>query len=225
MKKKNLLPMNLQFFADDEGSHDDSGNGGEDNGSGTENEDSKSGANDEDDEKTFTQSQVSAMMAKEKKEGKKSILKSLGFSSEEEAKNAITLLNTLKDSQKSDKDKLEDTKNKSASEIESVTARAELAESKLTCLENGVDKDCLDDVMAIASLKVDDDNSLEDVIKSMKKDQKYSSFFTSQNRGTGRAPGNNHGDDNDDTGNYGKTLASKSSVKSSSNEKKTSYFD
>lgn len=217
--------MNLQFFADDEGSHDDSENGCEDNGSGTENEDSKGDANDEDDEKTFTQSQVSAMMAKEKKEGKKSILKSLGFSSEEEAKSAITLLNTLKDSQKSDKDKLEDTKNKSASEIESVTARAELAESKLTCLENGVDKDCLDDVMAIASLKVDDDNSLEDVIKSMKKDQKYSSFFTSQNRGTGRAPGNNHGDDKDDTGNYGKTLASKSSAKSSSNEKKTSYFD
>ena len=73
-----LLPLNLQFFADgsDEGNNggNDSSTPAGDNGDKKGNEDqTKSG------EKTFTQEQVTAMMAKEKNEGKRSILKSLGL--------------------------------------------------------------------------------------------------------------------------------------------------
>lgn len=222
MKKKNFLPMNLQFFA--EGDSTDEGKANEGNGSEADvTDDVDEGG--EETEKTFTQSQVSAMMTKEKKEGKMSILKSLGFSNEKEAKDAIALLNALQNSQKSDKEKLDDANEKSQIKLNEVEARAIAAESKLICLENGVDKDCLDDVMAIASSKVDDDNSLEDVIKAMKKDSKYASFFVSKDKGTGKVPGNNSGnDDKDSIGGYGKSLASKA-AKMASSEQKSSYFN
>lgn len=213
---KKLLPMDLQFFAEDGAEDENDGN------EGTQNVENGKEGKDEG-EKMFTQSQVSAMMAKEKKEGKASAIKSLGFSSEKEAKDAIALLKALQDSQKSEEEKLDDVKAKSDDKLKEVESRALAAESKLVCLENGVDKDCLDDVLAIASAKIDDDNSLEDVIKAMKKDAKYASFFVTTNKNTGRTPGNNQegGSSSDD---YGKQLASRTSYTSASSEKQSSYF-
>lgn len=220
MKKKNLLPMKLQFFAE-EGSgnaNDDSGKDSANNNNGDE------GNKDQTDsgEKTFTQSQVSAMMAKEKNEGKKSILKSLGFNTEDEAKDAFKLLKALKDSQKTAEEIAKENEDKHKKEIEEANLRASEAESKLACLENGVDKNSIDDILAIASLKVTKDKSLSDVIKEMKKDNKYSSFFVSGSNGTGSTPGHSNSSDNT-VGEYGKKLAERN--KSSNKETKTSYFD
>ena len=82
MKKKevkNLLPFNLQFFAD----------GGDDPGNEPDNNDNDDNGGSDDDskdsskEKKFTQEEVTRLMTREKKEGRKAAIKSLGFESEE----------------------------------------------------------------------------------------------------------------------------------------------
>lgn len=222
--KKIGIPFDLQMFAEE--ANNDDGNENE-NGSESGSEDS---SNDEDNksEKTFTQSEVNRLMAKEKKEGKKSVLKSLGFNSEKEAQNAFNLLKALTDSQKSEEEKAKENEGKASKEKEDAEQRAMIAEAKLSCLTNGVNKDSIDDVLAIAMLKVSDDKELENVIKDMKKDKRYSSFFTSNSSsgdGTGNPPGHSstakEGDKKTNS-EYGKRLA-QSTIKT--DNKKKSYFD
>ena len=216
MKKeeKQLLPYNLQFFAEDtsgkEDDHDDSDDKGGENKEGSK-----------DDEKKFTQKEVSAMMAKEKKEGRAAAIKALGFKNEEDAKKAVSLLNALLDSQKSEEEKNKDAGNKAQEEKSEAEKRANLAESKLTCLMSGVNKDSIDDVMSIALSKVTDDKDLSKVIEEMKKEKRYASFFGAESgdKGTGGVPG--HSGKKDETkGSFGRELA-KSTQKGS---KKSSYF-
>ena len=64
--------MNLQLFAD----------GGE----GNQNTEPQQGEQNQQQEKTYTQAQVNAMMANEKKQGKNSILRALGIATIEEGK-------------------------------------------------------------------------------------------------------------------------------------------
>ncbi|MBO7695436.1 MAG: hypothetical protein J6T10_22655 [Methanobrevibacter sp.] len=208
---KTMLPLNLQFFAEDDGGN---GNGNEDQTLEKEN----SG------EKTFTQSQVSTMMAKEKNEGRRSILKLLGFSNEEEAKSAIAAYNAFVNSQKDDKEKNADDVKKANEEKSASEARAIAAENKLVCFENGVNKEYIDDVLAIAALKISDEKDLEHVLKDMKKDNKYSSFFTSgkeSSNGTGVNPGHQGGRSSDKQGELGKRLGS---VSNTGKEQKSSFF-
>lgn len=225
MKKKevkNLLPFNLQFFADgedDPGNEPDSNNN-DDNG-GTVGDDD----NDSSKEKKFTQEEVTRLMTREKKEGRKAAIKSLGFESEEEAKKGAALLKALLDSQRSDDEK-EKEKNKNLQNDKSdAEKRANIAESKLSCLLAGVNKDSIDDVLSIALNKVTDDKDLDSVLKDMKKEKRYSSFFDSIDNngkdGTGSDPGHSGEKGGNSKGDYGKNLASKNN---NNNEKKSSYF-
>lgn len=211
-KEKKLLPFNLQFFAE-----------GED---GTEGKDGKPDNNDSGkDEKFFTQEQVTGMMAKEKKEGRKSAFKSLGFDSEEDAQNAIKEFNEYKKTQKTKEELLGDDLKNANSDKQKALERAEKAEQKLSLVSAGVSKDDFDDVLAIAKTKITEDKTLDDVLEDMKKEPKYNSFFgkSSHGSGTGSTPG--HGkrdnDDNDNNGSYGETLAKRSFQK----ETKKSYFN
>ena len=195
MKKENLLNYNLQFFGD-ENSDDASGNkGGTENGDQTP---SESG------DKTFTQAEVTAMMTKEKKEGKRSILKSLGFETEEDAKKAIEAYNKSLEDKKTDDEKKDEKIKSIGIEKDEALSRAKTAESKLACFEAGVNKDYIDDIMAIASTKVTDDKDLSTVIKEMKDDKKYSNFFgtNDESKGTGGNPGhsNQGGESNESIG-------------------------
>ena len=217
------IPFNLQFFAE-EGGSEENGNGGSDDAS-TEGKgsDEESGKEDKA-EKTFTQSEVSAMMAREKKQGKNSVLKSLGFTSEKEAKDAFNLLKALTDSQKSAEEKAKEIEGKATKEKQEAETRAMMAEAKLSCVINGVDKDAVDDVLVIAMAKVTDDKTIDDVLTEMKKEKRYASFFnggTSED-GTGNPPGHSTQGGKSKNWDYGKSLAE--SNKSTSTKKK-SYFD
>lgn len=222
--KKMLLPLNLQFFADgsDEGNNggNDSSTPAGDNGNEKGNEDqTKSG------EKTFTQEQVNAMMAKEKNEGKRSILKSLGFKNEEDAQDAIKKYNEYVEKNKTDEEKNQEKLNKAESDKDKALERAKNAENKLACFNAGISKDYIDDVLAIASFKVSDDKNIDDVLSDMKKDTKYSTFFgDTGNNGTGTTPGHTAGTQGNPFGNeYGKTLGSSNVPKQG--ETKSSYFN
>lgn len=228
MKKKikTLLPLNLQFFAE------------EDNNSGNKDSSTKNNDNPENDNKddgnkedqansggkTFTQEEVTRMMAKEKKEGRNAAIKALGFTNEEEAKKAADLLKALLDSQKSESEKEKENNQKKKTDKEEAEQRANNAEAKLSCFLAGVNKDSIDDVLSIAMTKVDDNNDLSKVLEEMKKNKRYSSFFggsSEEDGGTGNPPGHSKDNKNSEKGSYGKRLAT---ANTSDKKKESNYF-
>lgn len=201
MKNDNLMKMNLQFFADEgaggsagAGSNDNAGGndgsnsgnneGSNNNGNQTppDNDDGKAGASG----KTFTQEELSAVAATEKKQGKQSILNLFGVKNEKEAKEQAEAFKKWQESQKDTEQKLKD----SQTNLAEAQAKAKQAEDKLALMTAGVNKDSLDDALAIAALKVTDDKDLAAVLEEMKKDPKYKGFFgTSGSAGTGSSTG------------------------------------
>lgn len=242
--KSTLLPFNLQFFADGGSTSKEDTKGAAENNDGNDDEEGEEeeledegedGDSEEDTGKktktkdkklSLTQTQLTRMMAKEKKEGRKSILSKLGFKSEEEAQSAAKLLSTLLESQKTDEQKKADAEKN----LQSANERALMAEYKLSCVLNGVSKDSIDDVLAIAMSKVDEDTTLDDVLESMKKEARYKGFFQDgssseegESKGTGRTPNQKKGSKTNN-GEYGKTLAERNRPGASKTEGKKTYF-
>lgn len=205
---KKMFPLNLQFFAEaDDADNDD-----------TQVDDvqtDKDDGADDDSKKTFTQEEVNSLLSASKKETKKSVLKSLGFKSEAEAKNSISVLNKLFDNDNGGSDN-NDSGNDEAKK------RAEIAEAKVTCLMAGVEKSCIEDVIAIANKKVTSEKDLSKVLDEMKEQERYSSFFSSENSGTGSDPGHS-GPSDSKSENYGKKIAE--SNKSNNSNGKSNFFD
>ena len=224
MKNRELkgLPFNLQFFAEENGDEGQNGDGQANGDEGSKGNENGSGEQNKNTEKTFTQQQVNDMMAKEKKQGKQAMLNALGFKSEQEAKDSINLLKALQESQKSEEQKQEEAKKAALEDKEKAEQRAILAESKLTCIENGVNKESVEDVLTIAMSKVSDDKTLESVIADMKKEKRYTSFFVDGNEGgsngTGTTPSHSSSKkQNEDD--YGKKLAERYNAKQSGDTK------
>ena len=200
---------------DDDVNDDDIDDDDDDNAEGSNQ--NKSG------EKTFTQSQVTAMLTKEKKEGRRSMLRSLGFKSEAEAKSTLGLLQQLMG--KNSEDKNEPASNtEDDAETKTALQRAENAEAKLACVTAGVNKESIDDVLAIARLKVTDKKDLETVLVEMSKEAKYTSFFSGEqsSKGTGSDPGHLKDKKSTQAGSYGARLAASSVQKKDTN--KSTYF-
>lgn len=213
MRKKKLFPLELQFFAE-----------GDDNNSGSDEKKNEENNQNKSDEKMFTQEQVNNMMAKEKHEGKRSVLSALGFKTEEEAKSAVSLYNALVNSQKSEEEKHKSELDKANEEKTESLKRAEAAENKLACFEAGVNKDSIDDVMAIAVTKITENKDLGKVLSEMKKDNKYAAFFETEkgSDGTGHNPGHMGSGSFGKAGDYGKNLGAAFAKKDE--QKKSSYF-
>lgn len=214
---KQMLPMHLQFFADgNEGNEPDN----PDVGSlmGGDEPDNDGGKSD----KTFTQAEVTAMMTREKKEGRRALLNQLGFKTEGEAKQAVALYTTLLESQKSEDQKKLDAAAKLGDAKADAEQRAEAAENKLSCVMAGVNNDSLEDVLAIAKTKVTDEKNLDQVLVEMKKEQRYVNFFKgteSTSGGTGSEPGHGYKNEGNEKGAFGKRLADANKP-----AKKSSYF-
>lgn len=234
MRKDFLMPLNLQFFAepdDDSKKDDDKDSNG---GSSDDSDDEPDDSDDSDDDsgkdkgksKTFTQTEVKRMMTKEKREGRKAMLNSLGFKTEEEAKKASAFYNSYVESQKTDAEKDAEKQKSLEDDKSSAEKRAEEAEMKLACLMAGVNKESVEDIMAIAKNKVTEDTSLEDVLGEMRKQPKYSTFFEEsedkqKDDGTGNNSGHTKKKGDEKKGSYGKRLAESTSKSSG---KKSSYF-
>lgn len=232
-ENKPFRPFNLQFFGggtDDDNIDDPADGDVDESGAGDDaGDDEEDGNQHRTGEKTFTQKQVTALMAREKKEGRRSVLKALGFKSEAEAKSALSVLQLIsKVSGQSNQDAADaeddDTADTALSEAQK---RAEAAENKLACISAGVNKESIDDALAVAQLKVTDKKDLATVLAEMSKLPKYASFFdTSQEGedgeedGTGSTPGHSK-KDSKKAGSYGKRLAEGSRSKT---EQKSTYF-
>lgn len=173
------MPMNLQHFAEpsNQDKDDDHGDDNNDDSDGDDNDDDSDGEGNKDNEKKFTQADMTATAAKEKKQGRAAAFREMGFKSEKEAKAQLEAFRKYQESQLTPEQK-------TAAQIQQINddksdaeKRAEAAENKLAAIQAGVKKDAVDDAVAIAMMKLEDGKSLEDVLGEMKTQPRYKGFF------------------------------------------------
>lgn len=201
-----MKKIGLQFFAegDDKGTDQNEDKSGEDKGTET---------------KTFTQAEINRMMTAEKNQGRMAILKELGL--EGDAKDAKKLIDAYKADQEAKKtetqkkdDAIKDLTEKEKAAVE----KAAKIEAKFTAVEAGVNMEFLDDVLAIATIKVTETKDLKTVIEEMK--TKYPSFFTKtetkEEKGTGGSVGGGKKTEDKETESLGERLGKKNAVQTKS---------
>lgn len=170
--------MNLQHFAEPSDQDKDDQDGNEDDDSdGDDHDDDSDDGNNKDDEKKFTQADMTATAAKEKKQGRAAAFREMGFKSEKEAKAQLEAFRKYQESQLTPEQKTAAQIQQANDDKSDAEKRAEAAENKLAAIQAGVKKDAVDDAVAIAMMKVEDGKSLEDVLAEMKAQPRYKGFF------------------------------------------------
>lgn len=107
--------------------------------------------------KTFTQDDVSGLVAKETKKAQEKLLKSLGVTDFNTAKEGLQKYNEMIESQKTDQQRKEEELTTYQTKYQQEQERALTLESKLAALELNVNKDYLDDVLLLAKAKGGED--------------------------------------------------------------------
>ena len=175
--KNTLKGIGLQFFAEGgEGDPSTGDNGSE--GEGIKGTGNQSG-------KTFTQEDVNALLKKEKESAKKALLKELGVEDAKSAKEGLVKYKEILEKDKTDAQKAQDTATAAEKAKQEAENRALLAEAKVEVLSAGCKPEYLEDVITLALRKVSDDKDLSAVVKEMKGEPKYSTFFEESNSGSG----------------------------------------
>lgn len=189
-----VMPMNLQHFAEpsDQDKDDDKDGNEDDDSDGDDHDDDSDDEGNKDNEKKFTQAEMTATAAKEKKQGRAAAFREMGFKSEKEAKAQLEAFRKYQESQLTPEQKTAAQIQQANDDKSDAEKRAEAAENKLAAIQAGVKKDAVDDAVAIAMMKVEDGKSLEDVLGEMKTQPRYKGFFDGS-------------DDDDDKGGKGGT--------------------
>ena len=197
--------MNLQHFAEpsDQNKDDDHDGNGDDDSDGDDHDDDSDDEGSKDNEKKFTQAEMTATAAKEKKQGRAAAFREMGFKSEKEAKAQLEAFRKYQESQLTPEQKTAAQIQQANDDKSEAEKRAEAAENKLAAIQAGVKKDAVDDAVAIAMMKVEEGKSLEDVLGEMKTQPRYKGFFD----------GSDDDDDNGGKGGTGTSVRHKSSKK------------
>lgn len=171
--------------------------------------------------KTFTQDEVTAMMTREKQQGRSSAYNKLGIDPSDD-----DMMAKVQEFVKSLAPKGDDAVAAAEQKLREAEAKVQIAETKAELLEAGIVPGFVDDAMVLVRAKLDEDTDTAKAIGELKK--KFPQWFTStvigaqQFRGTGSNPQSQEGAGaGDDKGSLGKRLAA--SRKSS--QPKRSYFD
>lgn len=159
--------------------------------------------------RVFTQEEVNKMMAKEKREGKLSVLKELGVEDVKNAKDGLKRYQDYLDSQKTEAEKAQAEVQRLTQEKAELEEKARMADIQVAALKNGIKADFLEDAIILAQNKKTDAMTYDDIFNELK--QSYPSFVgtvqTSAPKGTGDLPkptATQHQSMADD---YGKRLA------------------
>lgn len=172
LTKRFVLPLKLQLFAEP----------GEGGGEGGKVEEKK-------EDKTFTQEELNSIAKKEKEEGKKAILKELGFEDVKTVKDGLAELKKWQETQKTEAEKAADILKEKEKVANEANGKLKVVQAKLDAIKGGVNPKFVDDVVALAMIKVSDDKDLNAVLEEMKKT--YPNFFVESdeddegNKGTG----------------------------------------
>ena len=124
--------------------------------------------------KTFTQEEVTGLVAKEAKKAQEKIFKDLGFENFKSAKEGLQQLKEWKDSQKSEAEKQSEALAAKEKELELALSDKKNLEAKLSALTLGVNAESVDDVITLSARLVSDEVSIEDAIGQVL--QKYPQF-------------------------------------------------
>lgn len=216
--KNTLKNIGLQFFAEEGGSGSE-GAGGEGTGpEGTGEQPGESGSNAS---KTFTQSDVNALLKKEKEAAKKALLKELGVEDAKTAKEGLAKYKEILEKDQTEADKAKGALDESEKAKKAAEDRAILAEAKVEVLSAGCKPDYLEDVIALAMCRATDDKDIKAVVADMKKDSKYAVFFGEEEDSSGTGGGSGYRKQGKDTdpGAFGKRLGA------TPTPKKNPYFN
>lgn len=124
-------------------------------------------------EKTFTQEEVSKMLAKEKRQGRQAVLRAMGLDPSE--KGVEKRVKDALDAQKTDAEKASDSLKLAEQATREALERADVAERKLLALTAGCNADALDDVISLAMVKTNEDTDFPKALAMVKK--KYPAMF------------------------------------------------
>ena len=222
-----MYRWNRVFFAPDGNGAgtDTSGQQGSDNNSGSDSSDNAGNQNQQQNSgATFSQADLNRIGAQEKANGKKSMLKELGFEDEKSAKEAMTKFKEWQASQKSEAEKIQDKINAATTAQTAAETRAQAAENKLEIIKAGGNAKFVDDIMALISVRVNDSTDFAKALEAVKKD--HPSFFgtdlNSGDSGTGGGLNRQNNNKNKPEEGIGKRLA-QNRVKS--NSAKNPYFN
>ena len=217
-EKSKLKGIGLQFFAEGGGNPGaDGGTGGDPNPGGAGGEGGTGGEGGSQ-VKTFTQEEVNRMLANEKRQGRQAALKALGLdpNDKDAEKKAKAILDGQKTQAERDSEALKTAQTAQAD----AEAKATAAEHKLAALTSGCKKEFLDEVIALASVKVNDSTDFEAALKAVK--EKCPTFFEDEgDPGTGGGQGHRRQKTDTKSGALGSRLA-QSVV--SANPKENPYF-
>ena len=159
--------------------------------------------------KTFTQEEVNRMMAKEKREGKLSVLKELGVEDVKNAKEGLKKYQEYLNAQKTEAQRAQEEVQRLAEEKAELEKKALMADIQVSALKSGIKADFLDDAIILAQSKKTDNTTYEDIFNELK--QTYPNFAgtatTPAPKGTGNMPKPTAGQQQATADDYGKRLA------------------
>lgn len=196
-----------------------------DNGGDNGNVDNQNnGGNNSQPEKTFTQTELNAFLKTEREKSKTQILKDLGVTDFDTAKQGLQKYLADLEAQKTDLQKA----NEKVSEMETMTRQIQAENMKLkasmTAISAGVRAECAEDFATIAMGKMGENDDISTVINTLKENPAYSGFFgelstqkSNSSFGTGSTP-NNKPINGNNAGSYGAQLAARRLGKAAQNK-------
>ncbi|MDR0327495.1 MAG: hypothetical protein LBI05_04280, partial [Planctomycetaceae bacterium] len=122
-------------------------------------------------EKTFTQAQVEKIMGKEKNDGRRSVFQELGIDPADTT--TIDEIKKVIQDKKPEAQKLAEQQIQQQEAIKQAQHRAFLAECKAELLAAGVQKEYIDDAMALLAVKKQDGMDITAEVESLKENRKF----------------------------------------------------
>ena len=203
-ENKHLIDEEIEENEDveDQNSKDGSGASGSDKSGDGKGDDKGKGG------KTFTQDQVTRMMAREKNQGRNAAYKELGIDPKDTK--AVNMFKAFIESQKTDEQKAAEKESENQTKVTEAEQRAQVAEAKAEAMMLGVKPQYVDDVVTLARAKMTEDSDLKTVIGEFK--TKYPVWFGESG-------------DEDDKDSKGKDSKGKTGQKGTGSSVKTSKED
>lgn len=198
--------IHLQFFA--EGG--EGGEGGGEGGAGSEGNPSP---------KTFTQEEVNGMMAAEKRSGRLSLLKELGYEVKDgKYKETVAIVKGILDSGKSQQQLDQEALSKAQGDLATEQAKSKSLQAQIDVMSAGVKPEFVMDALSMLLPQVTEEKPLASLLEDYK--QKYPVWFSAppKSQGTG-GPNNPPRKDGSNKEGLGQRLA-----KTGKTATKSSYF-
>lgn len=174
--------------------------------------------------KVFTQAELNRIAAQEKRQGMASVLKSLGFEKEEDAKAFVEQYRKAEEEKKDELQKAQELIEAEKRAKAEAEKRADLLDKKFKVISAGVSADKADDIVTLACAKLTDGVDFDTALEQLK--TIYPVFFeasvTSKGTGSGGTPPRASGKSATDNG-IGKRLAEQRKTTQAQNSK--SYFN